>query len=281
MSEPNKQPKARNFRLALVDDLTHRQLGALRFTRSNFIVLLSSVIVVIMGTAFALFALTPLKTVIPGYPDAHTRMAAVQNAIKIDSLESVISRWEFYTENLLNVLEGSATMSVDSLLKMADANDAAIKDPQYLASRDSALRAIVDEAGQFVVNGMNDRQLPIEGMHFFTPLKGSVITPYDEVLHPFVDLKASSNSVVMAVLPGTVIYDGWSDGTGYVIAVQHENDIVSIYKNNQKLLRKRGDKVTAGSSIAIVGTSDDSGDHLHFELWYNGAAVNPADYINF
>ena len=61
------------------------------------------------------------------------------------------------------------------------------------------------------------------------------------------------------------------------------NNIVSIYKHNQKLLKKTGDKVSAGSPIALVGNTGavTTGDHLHFELWYKGEAVDPVKYIKF
>ena len=87
----------------------------------------------------------------------------------------------------------------------------------------------------------------------------------------------------MAVLDGTVIYTGWEDTSGYIIAIQHSGDIVSIYKNNQKLLRGIGDTVKAGTAIGMVATSASltKGDHLHFELWYAGASVDPAQYISF
>ena len=125
--------------------------------------------------------------------------------------------------------------------------------------------------------------LPIEGMHFFTPLKGVISQEFDKVTHPYVDVTAPANSVVMAVLDGTVIFAGWNDESGYTIQIQHENDIVSIYKHNSKLLKKTGDKITAGAPVAIVGGTGElsTGDHLHFELWYKGEAVNPTDYINF
>jgi hypothetical protein len=63
----------------------------------------------------------------------------------------------------------------------------------------------------------------------------------------------------------------------------HEGDIISIYKHNEKLLKKSGDKVSAGAPIALVGNTGDlsTGTHLHFELWHKGEAVDPAKYINF
>lgn len=280
MSEQNKAPKTQDFRLSLVDDKTHRQLYTLRFTRSNFIVLVISAIVVVCGGLFCIIAFTPIKTFIPGYPNANTKRAAVQNAIRVDSLERVISRWEYYSDNLLTVLEGGSTVSVDSIFRVADMVGSANYDKEYLNGRDSVLRDVVNKAEQFEVGPREERSLPIEGLHFFTPLKGTVVKPYDAILHPYLDVAAPANSVVMAALGGTVVLDMWSEGSGYIIAIQHDNDIVTIYKQNLRLLRKTGDTVSAGTPIGVVGDSGE-GEHLHFELWYRGQAVDPSKYLNF
>ena len=275
MSGQNKEPKVRNFRLSLVDDMTHRKLWVLHFTKPGFLVTVISAIFVLFAIVYALLAYTPLRTFIPGYPDAHTRRAAIQNAIRIDSLENVISRWEYYSENMLRIIEGEAPLPVDSVIRIADAAVASGRDAAFLAQRDSALRDLVNAEEQFGVTDRQERDLPIEGMHFFTPLKGVVSQGFDSVLHPYVEVSAPANSVVMAVLDGTVIFDGWDDGSGYTVAIQHEGGIISIYKHNAKLLRKTGDRVSSGTSIALAG------DLLHFELWYRGSAVDPAKYIVF
>ena len=275
MSETNNQKKPRSFRLSLVDDMTHTKLWVFHFTKAGFLVRVISIIVVLFAIVYALFAYTPLRTAIPGYPSAHTKRAAIQNAIKIDSLESVISRWELYSENILRVIEGEAPLPVDSVLRLADAAEAESRDPAFLAQRDSALRELVNREEQFGVSDREERALPIEGLHFFTPLKGVVLRAYDSVLHPYIDISAPANSVVMAALEGTVVFDGWNDEYGYTIVIQHSGDLVTVYKHNQKLLRKTGDRVSAGTSIALAG------EHLHFELWYRGEAVNPEKYIVF
>ena len=89
--------------------------------------------------------------------------------------------------------------------------------------------------------------------------------------------------MVKATLDGTVIYAGWSEDSGNTIQIQHSDDIVSIYKHNEKLLKKVGDKVKAGTSIALVGNTGEetTGTHLHFELWHQGEAVDPTKYIKF
>jgi murein DD-endopeptidase MepM/ murein hydrolase activator NlpD len=65
--------------------------------------------------------------------------------------------------------------------------------------------------------------------------------------------------------------------------VQHPNNVVTFYKHNSILLKKEGSRVKAGEALAIIGNSGErtTGPHLHFELWYNGRAVDPSDYINF
>ena len=271
----NIEPKPRSFRLSLVDDMTHRKLWVVHFTKAGFLVRVISAIVVLFAIVYALLAYTPLRTSIPGYPSAHTKRAAIQNAIRIDSLENVISRWEFYSENILRVIEGEAPLPVDSVIRLVDAAASEGRDAAFLAQRDSLLRDLVNREEQFGVTDREERTLPIEGLHFFTPLKGVVSQGFESVLHPYVEINAPANSVVMSALEGTVVFDGWNDESGYTIAIQHSGDLVTVYKNNQKLLRKTGDRVSAGTSIALAG------DRLHFELWYRGEAMDPAKYIVF
>ena len=257
-----KGPKTKNFRISIVDDMTHKQLWVMRFSRTSLFLTVISVISVIIAVCYSVIAFTPIRTFIPGYPDAHTKRAAINNALKIDSLQNVIYTWMFYADNLKKVMEGADPVVIDSIISIASRNAAAEK----ISAKE-----------------LDDRRLPIEGVHFFTPLKGVVSQEYDPLLHPYIDITAPANSVVMSVLDGTVIGAGWSDESGYTIQIQHANNIVSIYKHNQKLLKKTGDKVSAGSPIALVGNTGavTTGDHLHFELWYKGEAVDPVKYIKF
>ena len=271
------------YRLTLLDDQTHKRLGGYRFTKFAAILAIVTVAVVVVGGIYSLIAFTPLRTTIPGYPDAHSKRLAIDNAIKIDSLENVITRWELYSENLSRVLAGQETLSIDSIIRGNTTRYLRAKSAEELRKQDSILRANVVAEEQFGVSGGARRDLPIEGIHFFTPLKGVVSQGYDMVLHPAIDITAPQGTVVMAVLGGTVISDSWNDESGYTLAIQHEGDIISIYKHNQKLLRRTGDKVTAGTPVALVGSTGSlsTGDHLHLELWYKGEAVDPAKYINF
>ena len=256
-------------------------MWSVRFTKVNFLVTVVTVVVCAAAVFYSIIAFTPIRTFIPGYPDSNARRAAIQNAILADSLENKMKVWEIYAVNLRKVLSGEEPMKIDSLINLGQAASASETD--FSEEKDSLLRQQVMEEEQFVLSGQKDRLLPIEGMHFFTPLKGVISQGYDNVVHPFVDITAPANSVVKAALEGTVIFAGWTDAAGYTVQIQHSNDIITIYKHNQKLLKKTGDKVNAGAPIALVGSTGSlsTGDHLHFELWYKGEAVDPTKYINF
>lgn len=283
MSKQKKGGIIKNFRLTLVDDDTHDKVWSKKFTRIGALVTAVTVIVITIATIFCVIAFTPIRTLIPGYPDARSKHDAIKNAITIDSLENVLTKWELYSENLRRVVDGQEPLKIDSLMEVRKNPAAEAGDSRELAEKDSLLRKEVADEDRFDIKPGSARTLPIEGMHFFTPLKGVVSQGYDKALHPYIDITAPGNSVVMSVLDGTVISAGWNDTEGYTIRIQHEGDIISVYKHNQKLLKETGDKVTAGTPIAVLGgtgsTSD--GDHLHFELWHKGEAVDPTKYISF
>jgi murein DD-endopeptidase MepM/ murein hydrolase activator NlpD len=88
---------------------------------------------------------------------------------------------------------------------------------------------------------------------------------------------------VKAVAEGNVIFAGWTTDTGYVIIINHPYNIISVYKHNASLNVNQGDAVEQGQVIAITGNSGTmtTGPHLHFELWSNGYALNPTEFIEF
>ena len=283
MTKHNREKKRTNYRLAVIDDKSHEQLVTIRFTKTSAFVAIVTVLVMLCALIYSVIAYTPVRTFIPGYPDAHSKRAAIQNTIKVDSLERVIFRWEMYSENLKRVLAGEEALKIDSILintgKPADSK----ADISGLMKQDSILRQSVMEEEQFGISARKHRDLPIEGMLFFTPLKGVVSQGYDPAIHPYIDITAPKGSVVKAVLDGTVIFSGWSDDAGHTIQIQHDGDIISIYKHNEKLLKKTGDKVSAGTPIALVGNTGEmtTGAHLHFELWHKGESVDPTKHISF
>ena len=89
------------------------------------------------------------------------------------------------------------------------------------------------------------------------------------------------NTNIYATASGQVIKAGWNTAYGNMIIIDHGNGITTMYAHASKMLVKVGDTVTQGQVIAKVGsTGKSTGAHLHLNIYVNGKAVNPRNYIN-
>ncbi|NTU95020.1 MAG: M23 family metallopeptidase, partial [Bacteroidales bacterium] len=244
----NKQTRLRNkFRFSIFNDTSHEELFV--FRANGLMMLLSiilAVIFIIISVTF-LISYTPIRELIPGYPSAQTRRAIVQNAIKLDSLERTVKLWDFQLNNIQRIVTGQQPLELENIEVKSDTSKSAEINTK-LSKNDSLLRLEVMKQEQFNLGGEKNRVNQIEGLHFFPPVKGIVSDGFNlATSHPYVDIAATENSVVSAVLDGTVIMANWTDETGFTIQIQHSNDLISIYKHNSKLLKRIGDKVNAGT----------------------------------
>lgn len=234
---------------------------------------------------FLLIAYTPIREYIPGYADIEARKKLNKLVYKADSLEYHLSVKEKYLNNLKNILTGNIHDSIQNYKKPEKIDETNI-DLNSSSPEDSMLREQYKEVDPFElasatrVNTFSD----ISNYNFFTPVKGQITEGYNtQTGHYAVDIVAPANVGVKAVLNGIVVFADWTVNTGYVIIVQHENNLISVYKHNSVLLKKVGNFVQAGDVIAIIGESGElsTGPHLHFELWFNGSPLNPEEYIAF
>ncbi len=283
MGRQNPDRRDKVYRLTLADNQTHRSIRSVIFTKLRFITFATTVVVVFILLIYCIIAFTPLRLAVPGYPDANFKKTALSNAIKIDSLESAVTRWNLYADNLSRVLAGEGTIELDSVPGGNSVRYLSSKPASVLRERDSLLRETVRGEEKFGVSSASSKPLPVEGLHFFTPVKGVVVGSFDAVTHPAIDIAAPSGTVVSATLDGVVIYSGWNEEMEHVVIVQHRDNLISIYGNNFKTLRSPGDEVKAGTPLALSGgTSAASGKgHLHFELWHGGSPLNPTQFISF
>ena len=229
-----------------------------------------------------IIAFTPLREFIPGYPDAHTRRQIVQNALKVDSLEQKLDYWQRYLTTLHAIVNGENPPAFEAK------PDTTVKSKSIVFTKsqeDSVLRAEIENNEQYnlsVTQPSLDNS--VKGFHFFPPVRGQVTNSFSLTRSHFgTDIGSAPNEVVVAVLEGTITMSTWTLETGYVIQVQHNGNLLSVYKHNSKLLKRAGGHVKAGEAIAIIGNSGEltTGPHLHFELWYNGTPVDPEKYIVF
>jgi murein DD-endopeptidase MepM/ murein hydrolase activator NlpD len=111
---------------------------------------------------------------------------------------------------------------------------------------------------------------------------GRRIDPFtgELAMHEGIDFLAEPGSPVVAAAAGVVVFAGFHPQYGYMVDIDHGNDLVTRYAHCAKLYAKEGDVVQRGRKIADVGsTGRSTGPHLHFEVRFRGAAQNPARFL--
>lgn len=99
--------------------------------------------------------------------------------------------------------------------------------------------------------------------------------------HDGVDIPAVSGTNIVASADGQVVYSGKMRGYGNIIVIKHDDGYHTVYAHNRKHFVKKGNKVSQGEVIGLVGSSGrSSGPHLHFEIRRNNKVRNPALYLS-
>lgn len=291
VSAEKKQQKKRiykrlrnKFRLVIMNDETLEERASLTLSPLNVFVFTGTIIISLITITIYTIAFTPLREYIPGYTDVNVRRSALESYRKTDSLQRQLASQELFLQNLKNIFTGHINNSVNiDTIKSSQLYDT-IHSLRH-SEDDSLIRTEIEKQDKYNLSvGAETSAGAISNFYFFTPVKGKLTTSFTPVDKHFgVDIVAEPDAVIKSTLDGTVVMADWTSQTGYVIAIQHGNNLFSIYKHNSALMKTVGNVVKAGDVIAIIGNTGEltTGPHLHFELWYNGAPVNPADYISF
>lgn len=285
------------YRLVIMNADTFEEVMSFRLSPLSVYIGISSLIV---GTAILVtmaIVWTPLKRYIPGYGDFQRDAEIAELTGKVGDLEREIEAHRLYNENFRKLLVGDlADMSKEAAEKKgqpADQSDTLPNDIDRIPE-DERLRAQVASGGVSLgppgtsgtssSSGGLSKEVPLERLSFMPPVTGEVTASFDlKKEHYGIDVGSAKNTAVKAAAAGMVISSGYTVETGYSIAIQHPNNVVTMYKHNSVLLKKEGSPVKAGEAIAIIGNTGEqsTGPHLHFELWYKGRPVNPTNYISF
>ena len=283
-----KKPSLRNVSLKKLNRkydflMSHDETGR---PMLNFKLNLLNLIFVILGI---IIAFTPLREYIPGYTDTNLNREVYLLNLRADSLEKEMDKKDVYFRNLQRIIEGYdfAADSCNEVVSIYEPLPAGYTDTITLKKsvQDSLLRVEYEAQNQYNLFG-DDYLSPTKPSslvkNFFVPLSGNIINPFNANEGHFgVDIASDGDQIINATLDGTVVFSTWSINNGYCIGIQHGDSYFSVYKHNSTLLKKEGDYVKAGEAIAILGRSGNAEEveHLHFELWHNGIAINPADYM--
>ncbi|MBT7528510.1 M23 family metallopeptidase [Flavobacteriaceae bacterium] len=268
------------YRLVLLNDSTYEEKSSFKISRLNvFSILFALMFIIVLITSGILF-FTPIREYIPGYSSTSLQKQANLLSYKTDSLRQIVFLNDQYINSLKKVLTGdleTIEYKADSVISKD------ILDLQIIekSKEDSILRQLVNNEDKYNLDNINKNK---DFYLLSAPINGAVSQNYsiaDD--HLAIDISVDIGTPVKAVSNGRVILSEWTTQTGYVLIIDHGNDLISVYKHNSKLLKSQGEIVKQDEIIALSGNSGvlTSGPHLHFELWSEGFSIDPNTLINF
>ncbi len=291
MAQQDKSQK-RKYRLIVRNDESFEERLSFRVSkwRIVFLLLLGSLFWIILMSF--LFMYSPLNSYI-NKDEEHLLLTEQTLAlqIQIDSLNKVLVHNDVFIHNVKQIIEGKTPE--DKTHKTQLQKDTSSTSYDSITDErnkdDSLLRLEMENANRFGIyyeEGEDEYQTQFQNRPtvFFAPIQGFITNHFDpNTAHSGLDIVAKKDTPIKSIADGVVLLSQWTVDNGFVILIQHANNTVSVYKHNAALFKKEGDYVKAGDLIAIIGNSghQSTGTHLHFELWINGVAVNPMEYISF
>ncbi|MCI1680946.1 MAG: M23 family metallopeptidase [Bacteroides sp.] len=269
------------YKLTIINENTLEEVVGLYVSKLNGISVLITALTFIFVVAALIIAFTPLRNYLPGYMNSEVRAQMVENALQVDSLQTLVDRQNMFIMNIQDIFRGNirvdTVQSIDSLTAMR--KDSLMERTQ----REEDFRKQYEETEKYNLTSIASQPETI-GLIFYRPARGIISSPFNSgERHYGIELAASPGESVLASLDGTVILSTYTAETGYVIELQHNQNFISVYKHCGSLLKHEGDEVKGGEVIALMGNvgQSDTEAHLHFELWQKGRPVNPEHYIIF
>ncbi len=287
------------YRLVIMNDDTFEEVTSVKLTPLSVYAVLSSLIVGTAALVTMLIIWTPLKRYIPGYGDFSRDSEVATLTTKVSELEIEMEATRKYNENIRKILLGDVKdLGRESVDKNAPIDSTSIslvakedidRIPEDEKLRNEVAKGTFNSDPAFTqsggaINTITSNEIPLSQLLLIPPVSGDITSRFDlQKKHFGVDIAAAKNTAIKATTAGVVISAGFTVETGYSIAIQHPNNVVTMYKHNSVILKKEGESVKAGEAIAIIGNTGEntSGPHLHFELWHKGRAINPEGFINF
>jgi len=156
---------------------------------------------------------------------------------------------------------------------------------QLLHNSDEEVEAAAQKKIDFLMRKKNYYHEFANNIPTYLPVEGWLSTDFrkndlSKPNHFGIDIASSSGSFINAAADGVVIFANWTDDLGNLIIIYHFNGFLTFYGHNQMLLKRENMYVKKGEPIALLGNSGRStAPHLHYEVWKDGAPVDPKDYL--
>jgi hypothetical protein len=270
------------YRVSVLNENTLEESWHVRLSRFSVFMYGSTFAVLTFIILTILIFATPISRYLPGYGETGNRANIIRESMRADSLVQQVDLQEGYIDIIKGIITGK--MNPDSI---ASLDSIALKQrAKILMEKSRKEKNFVEKfEKEEKYNLASIDTKPTENSYvFFRPTRGVISSSFNLSEQQYgIYLITSPNESVVSVLAGTVVYAAFTFDFGWVVQVQHENNYLSIYKNNTRLMKKVGDQVKAGECIAVTGEASGkkTGMQFYFELWKQGKPVDPEEVIIF
>ena len=267
----NRRKRPEIYQLVLRNVDSFEEKVSYRFRYSTIVVLFVAILMVNFAVALWLAKNVLDKWMNPCYQEKQNQKQLVEAMSKLETLEKQADINDQYCNTIRDIV--SYKISPSSPTK-EQPSTGPLNDPEESTTDQRA--SSQDTWQKYPRNTCLELWMP--------PIQGIVTNKFNkQQSHYGIDIVAKDRTPIKAITRGTVLLADWSVETGWVIAIQHYSNEISIYKHCAVLFKKVGDTVQVGDVIALMGNSGSmsTGSHLHFELWGHGVAQDPEDFISF
>lgn len=266
------------YRFQIVDEKNYDVKLVIELNRLNVIIGFGLALAFFTLLNFIFIAYTPLKQYIPGYGSTSGRKEVINMNVRMEELEDKANAQGKYISNLQDILNDKVKIDdiktnikktkIDSGILSVKSIDETkfVKDVEKGLKNAELLESVYDSKGSILNN-----------LELTNPVSGAVTERFS-ASKPYTVYAATENEEVKALLSGNVIFMDNSQPNSSTIAVQAENQLVYILKNNSKVLKKIGNFVEEGETIALAGKLNNK-PSVVVELWYRGHAIDVYKFL--
>ena len=272
----------KEYKVVISNDKTFEERLSFKATKAGVFLVGVIFTTALIALTVVLIFFTQLKEYVPGYSSLELLKSSKELSFKTDSIEKMIALNNQYYNSIKKVLIGeldTIAFNKDSIL--SEINSDLFSSELSPSSEDSLLREYIEEEDMF---NLTKNQLLIQNKILFQPVLGEVTQKFNYKENHFaIDIAVDTGTPIKAISDGRVVLSEWTMETGHVIIIDHGDMLLSVYKHNSSLVKKQNELVASGEVIALSGNQGTltTGPHLHFELWKNGAPINPEQFFNF
>jgi|TARA_B100001094_G_C17933347_1_gene671853 murein DD-endopeptidase MepM/ murein hydrolase activator NlpD len=231
--------KLSKYKILFITPFTDKS-WQIEFTKFTFIATVSTLSVMLLISTALLFISSPI----------------IKEYLRISTINNEIKQQKEIISSIDETIEEIALMKtyIDSIIGTEKSHNLNEKNIRYMVTNNLPL---IKPA-----NGLISKEFDMDTKHFGIDIVNNISTP------------------IFSTADGLVVFSDFSNNFGNFIIIDHQNGYLSHYYHNEDLFFNKGDKVKAGDIIAKMGnTGMSSGPHLHFEIWKDGAPMNPNTFF--